>query len=274
MAAASADDPESLEKLSGLIERVTYFNEETGFAVLRVKASGHRDLVTVVGSLPSASAGEWLTAAGTWVRDREHGLQLKATAIRAVPPTTKEGIERYLGSGMVKGIGPVFAKRMVERFGADILSVIEERSGELEQVDGIGQKRRLRIKQVWEEGKRAPEIMLFLHGHGVSTSKAVRIYRTYGDQAIERVRGNPYVLAKDLKMASADLGGSAPTSWNPVWGGVRMGGARPRLSDVQLAQVAVNVAAPAAMRNLGQKSSPRRCLRVVTDLAETHLFHT
>jgi exodeoxyribonuclease V alpha subunit len=198
MAVVSADAPQPLDKLSGLIERVTYFNEETGFAVLRVKASGHRDLVTVIGSLPSASAGEWLTAEGMWVRNKEHGLQLKATALKTVPPTTTEGIERYLGSGMVKGIGPIFAKRMVERFGADILSVIEHRSAELEMVDGIGPKRRLRIKQAWEEGKRVREIMLFLHGHGVSTSKAVRIYKTYGDQAIERVRSNPYVLAKDI----------------------------------------------------------------------------
>ena len=198
MTTASAGSPNGLDELSGLIERVTYFNEETGFAVLRIKAGGHRDLVTVVGSLPSASAGEWLTATGTWVRDKEHGLQLKATVIRTVPPTTREGIERYLGSGMVKGIGPVFAKRMVETFGADILSVIEQRSGELETVEGIGPKRRRRIQQAWEEGKRVREIMLFLHGHGVSTSKAVRIYKTYGDRAIERVRSNPYVLAKDI----------------------------------------------------------------------------
>ena len=107
------------ERISGLIERVTFFNEESGFCVLRVKAPGHRDLVTVVGSSPSVSAGEWLTAEGTWVRDKEHGLQLKATVLRTVPPTTTEGIERYLGSGMVKGIGPIFAKRMVERFGAE-----------------------------------------------------------------------------------------------------------------------------------------------------------
>ena len=198
MAVVSADAPQPLDKLSGLIERVTYFNEETGFAVLRVKASGHRDLVTVIGSLPSASAGEWLTAEGMWVRDKEHGLQLKAMALKTVPPTTPEGIERYLGSGMVKGIGPIFAKRMVERFGAEILSVIDYRSGELEMVDGIGPKRRIRIKQAWEEGKRVREIMLFLHSHGVSTSKAVRIYKTYGDQAIGKVKNNPYVLAKDI----------------------------------------------------------------------------
>ena len=97
--------------------------------VLRVKAPCHRDLITVVGSSPTVCAGEWLTAEGAWVRDKEHGLQLKATALRTVPPTTKEGIERYLGSGMVKGIGPIFAKRMVGRFGADILAVIEHRSG-------------------------------------------------------------------------------------------------------------------------------------------------
>ena len=101
----AATEPHS-ERISGLIERVTFFNEDSGFCVLRVKAAGHRDLVTVVGSSPSVCAGEWLTAEGTWVRDKEHGLQLKATVLRTVPPTTTEGIERYLGSGMVKGIGP------------------------------------------------------------------------------------------------------------------------------------------------------------------------
>src|ERR1700733_1321300 len=190
----SADAPQPLDKLAGLIERVTYFNEENGFAVLRVKTSEHRDLVTVVGSSPSVCAGEWLTAEGTWVRDKEHGLQLKATVLRTVPPTTPEGIERYLGSGLVKGIGPVFARRMVAEFGTKILSIIEHSSGELETVEGIGPKRRRRIKQAWEDGKRVREIMLFLHGHGVSTSKAVRIHKKYGDQAIETVRTNPYVL--------------------------------------------------------------------------------
>src|ERR1039458_6265335 len=198
MSDAASESPQPTDKLSGLIERVTYFNEETGFGVLRVKVGGHRDLVTVVGSLPSASAGEWLTAEGAWIRDREHGLQLKATVLKTVPPNTAEGIQKYLGSGMVKGIGPVFAKRMVERFGPDILSVIEQRSGELETVEGIGPKRRLKIKQAWEDGKQVREIMLFLHSHGVSTSKAVRIYKAYGDQAIGKVRNNPYVLAKDI----------------------------------------------------------------------------
>jgi hypothetical protein len=119
------------EKLSGLVERVTFFNEESGFCVLRVKAPGHRELVTVVGSSPSVCAGEWLTAEGTWVRDKEHGLQLKAAVLRTVPPTTAEGIERYLGSGMVKGIGPISAKRLVAGFGTKILSVIEHSGPEV-----------------------------------------------------------------------------------------------------------------------------------------------
>src|SRR5512136_1714140 len=101
------------ESLSGLIERVTFFNEENGFGVLKVKAKGHRDLVTVVGSLPSANAGEWVTAEGRWVQDREFGLQFRAEMLNSTAPTTKEGIEKYLGSGMVKGIGPVYAKKLV-----------------------------------------------------------------------------------------------------------------------------------------------------------------
>ena len=113
------------ESLSGLIERVTFFNEENGWAVLKVKAKGHRDLVTVVGSLPSVSAGEWVTAEGAWVQDREFGLQFRADMLNSTAPTTREGIEKYLGSGMVKGIGPVYAKKLVEKFGETIFDIIE-----------------------------------------------------------------------------------------------------------------------------------------------------
>src|ERR1017187_8155466 len=185
-------------QLSGVIERVTFFNEESGFCVLRIKAPGHREEVTVIGSLPSVSAGEWLSGEGWWVRDKEHGLQFKASTIRTVPPTTVEGIERYLSSGLVKGIGPVLAKKLVGRFHADVLGVIENRVAELQSVDGIGPKRRQRIEQAWQEAKQVREIMLFLHSHGVSTSRAVRIFKTYGEQAIEKVRSNPCVLAKDI----------------------------------------------------------------------------
>jgi exodeoxyribonuclease V alpha subunit len=113
-------------------------NEDTGFAVLKVKAEGHRDVVTVVGSLPSVSAGEWLTAQGRWFQDREYGQQFKAEMLASTPPTTKEGIEKYLGSGMVKGIGPVYAKQLVEKFGEGVLDIIEKASARLEDVDGIG----------------------------------------------------------------------------------------------------------------------------------------
>ena len=198
MNALSPERSTPTESLSGLIERVTFFNEESGFAVLRVKVPGHRDEVTIIGSLPSVSAGEWLAAEGWWVRDKEHGLQFKAITLKTVPPTTVEGIERYLSSGLVKGIGPVLAKKLVAKFGTDVLSVIEYRSPELQGVDGIGPKRRERIKRAWQDAKQVREIMLFLHAHGVSTSRAVRIFKVYGDQAIEKVRSNPYTLAKDI----------------------------------------------------------------------------
>src|SRR5687768_12100023 len=113
----------TLEAVSGLIERVTYFSEENGFAVLKVKVKGRRDLVTVIGSLPSVNAGEWLTAEGFWVHNKEHGLELRAQKLRSVPPTTREGIERYLGSGMVKGIGPKYAQKLVQHFGEGIFEI-------------------------------------------------------------------------------------------------------------------------------------------------------
>ena len=198
MHAATPERRPATEQISGLIERVTFHNDESGFCVLRAKVKGQRDDVTVVGSLPSVTAGEWLTAEGWWVRDKEHGLQFKATTLKTVPPTTAEGIERYLGSGLVKGIGPILAKKLVGHFGADVLAVIESRPAELQSVDGIGSKRRERVAHAWQEAKQIREIMLFLHSHGVSTSRAVRIFKTYGEQAIEKVRSDPYTLSKDI----------------------------------------------------------------------------
>ena len=142
------------EEIAGLVERVTFFNEESGFAVLRVKVRGQRELVTVLGSLPAVSAGEWLTATGWWIRDKEHGLQFKATVLKAVPPTTSEGVERYLAGGFVKGVGPVLAKKLVGHFGAEVLGVIEKNHADLESVDGIGPKRRERVANAWQEGMR------------------------------------------------------------------------------------------------------------------------
>jgi exodeoxyribonuclease V alpha subunit len=192
----TAPNPE--DGLAGLIERVTFHSEETGFAVLRVKVKGRRELATVVGSLATVSAGEWITAQGRWVRDSEHGLQLNATFLECTPPTSREGIEKYLGSGMIKGIGPVYAKKMVGKFGEEVLTVIEKSSAQLEEISGIGPERRRRIKEAWKEQRAIREIMVFLHSNGVSTSRAVRIFKTYGEQAIETVRANPYALAKDI----------------------------------------------------------------------------
>ena len=187
------------ESLSGLIERVTFFNEENGWAVIRIKATGHRDLVTVVGSLPQVNAGEWVTAQGKWIQDREYGLQFRADVLVSTPPTTLEGIAKYLGSGLIKGIGPVYAKKMVEKFKETIFDVIETTSARLQEIDGIGPKRRKKIKEAWAEQKVIRQIMVFLHSNGVSTSRAVRIYKTYGEDAIEKVRENPYGLAKDIR---------------------------------------------------------------------------
>jgi exodeoxyribonuclease V alpha subunit len=195
---AQPQPPSPVESLSGLIERVTFFNEENGFAVLRVKVRGQREEVTVIGSLPAVSAGEWLTAEGRWVRDREFGRQFRAELLKSSAPTTREGIQKYLGSGMVKGIGPVYAKKLVEKFGETIFEVIENFSARLEDVDGIGPQRRRRIKEAWAEQKVIREIMVFLHSQGVGTSRAVRIYKTYGENAIQEVRANPYTLARDI----------------------------------------------------------------------------
>jgi exodeoxyribonuclease V alpha subunit len=137
------------ESLCGLLERVTFFNEENGFAVLKVRAKGHREEVTVVGSLAAANPGEWLTAEGHWVRDKQFGLQFRADLLTSTAPTTNEGIEKYLGSGMVKGIGPIYAKKLVHKFGDKIFDIIENYSARLEEVEGIGPKRRHCIKDAW-----------------------------------------------------------------------------------------------------------------------------
>jgi exodeoxyribonuclease V alpha subunit len=185
------------ESLSGIIERVTFHNPDNGFAVLRVQAGG-RGLVTVVGHLPSAVAGEYIEAAGTWTQDRDHGLQFKADSLRTTPPHTVAGIEKYLGSGLVKGIGPHFARKIVDVFGERTLAVIDESPSFLKEVKGIGPRRLQRIRESWREQKAVRALMVFLQSHGVGTARAVRIYKTYGDQATELVRANPYRLATEI----------------------------------------------------------------------------
>src|SRR5712692_7344932 len=186
------------ETLSGVIERVVFHNPENGFAVLRVQVKGRRDLVTVVGQLASAVAGEYVEASGEWTRDRDHGLQFKASELRTTPPQTVEGIEKFLGSGLIKGIGPHFARKIVEVFGDRTLAVIDESPAFLREVKGIGPARIQRIRASWQEQRTIRAILVFLQSHGIGTARALRIYKTYGDQAIELVRANPYRLATDI----------------------------------------------------------------------------
>ena len=191
--------PSTQEVLAGLVERVTFHNSDNGFCVLRAKARGHRDLVTVVGHAAIISAGEWITASGEWVNDHTHGQQFNARFIRTSAPTSIDGIEKYLGSGMIRGIGPVYAKKMVNAFGEKVFDIIEAEPERLREVTGIGLVRAKRITDAWAEQKIVREIMVFLHSHGVGTARAVRIYKTYGSDAVQVMTENPYRLARDIR---------------------------------------------------------------------------
>jgi exodeoxyribonuclease V alpha subunit len=187
------------EPLSGLIERVTFHSPDTGFCVLRLKVRGHRELVTVVGSAASVQPGEFVQCSGRWDTHRDHGIQFKATFLKVMPPTSLDGIEKYLGSGMIKGIGAHYAKVLVKAFGEAVFDVIETEPARLLTLAGIGTKRVERITKGWADQKAIREIMVFLQSHGVGTSRAVRIYKTYGADAIPLVSENPYRLARDIK---------------------------------------------------------------------------
>ncbi len=192
------DPDDTAEHLQGSVERVTFHSPESGFCVLRVKVRGQRDLVTVIGSAATITPGEYVECTGAWTNDRQHGLQFKTQHLRVIPPSTLEGIEKYLGSGMVKGIGPHFAKKLVRAFGEQVFDIIEQEPDRLLELEGIGPKRKERVTTAWAEQKVVREIMVFLQSHGVGTARAVRIYKTYGDQAVERVQENPYRLALDI----------------------------------------------------------------------------
>src|ERR1700690_4172286 len=187
------------EVLAGLVERVTFHNTENGFCVLRAKARGHRDQVTVVGHAATISPGEWITASGEWVNDRTHGQQFKARFLKTSAPTSIDGIEKYLGSGMIRGIGPVYAKKMVKAFGEKVFDVIEAEPDRLREVTGIGTVRAKRITDAWAEQKIVREIMVFLHSNGVGTARAVRTFKAYGADAVQVMTENPYRLARDIR---------------------------------------------------------------------------
>jgi len=187
-----------LADLQGQIERITYTNEENGFTIAKVKVYGQRDLVAVVGNLMSPTPGEILKMRGEWTNHPKYGEQFKIVHYKTAVPASVYGIQKYLGSGLIKGIGPVMAKRIVKKFGKETLDVIEEEIQKLVEVDGIGKKRIEMIKNAWEEQKEIREVMLFLQSHGVSSGYATKIFKQYGNQSIEVVKENPYRLATDI----------------------------------------------------------------------------
>jgi len=193
------------ETITGSVERVTYYNPENGYSVLRLRLSGKRlpgtgrdGLTTVVGNLPQVAAGENLTLEGDWVTHPKHGKQFQAQKCEQNMPASAAGMRRYLASGLIKGIGPRLAKRIVSHFGKDTLEVIERTPERLREVPDIGPKRSLLIAEAWDEQKQVKEIMLFLHTHNISTNLAIKIYKQYGADAISIVRSDPYRLAQDI----------------------------------------------------------------------------
>ncbi len=186
------------EHLQGIVERVTYHADDSGYTVARLKVPAHIDLVTIVGRFPSISAGQTLRVTGLWREHPKFGQQFQVLSAQEMKPATLTGLEKYLGSGLIKGIGPVTARRIVAHFGLETLDIIEQQSDRLNEVAGIGEKRVGMIKSAWAAQKAIKEVMVFLQGHGVSTTYAVKIYKQYSDEAIEVVSRNPYQLAADI----------------------------------------------------------------------------
>lgn len=187
-----------MTKLRCVVERITYQNAENGYSVMKVKVKGYDDLVTLVGNLLEVPAGSVLLCEGEWRVDKRYGQQFQCETWEEVMPATAYGIEKYLGSGLVKGIGPKFAKLIVGHFGTDTIEVIETDIERLYEVPGIGKKRVEKIRESWEKQKDIKNVMLFLQGFGVSTSYAAKIYRQYGKESIDKVKENPYRLADDI----------------------------------------------------------------------------
>jgi exodeoxyribonuclease V alpha subunit len=187
-----------MDFLDGLVERITYYNAENGYTVLRLHARGYPDLVTVVGTLPEITPGESLRLQGQWITNAQYGKQFKAEKCEQVLPATIEGLKKYLGSGLIKGVGPVTANRIVKRFGLETLDVLDRSPERIRDVLGVGPKRAVAIARAWDEQKSIKQVMLFLQGHGVNTGLAVKIYKQYGDTAIDLVQSDPYRLTQDI----------------------------------------------------------------------------
>jgi exodeoxyribonuclease V alpha subunit len=182
----------------GFLERITYHNEENDFVVAKLQEKGKRELTTIVGNLTAINPGESLKLTGRWVHNKKYGEQFQVENYEVTVPATVHGIRKYLGSGLIKGIGPIMAERIVKKFTLDTLEVIENKPERLSEVDGIGPKRIEMITRAWEEQKEIKEIMIFLQGHGVSATYSAKIYKQYGDHSIEVVKENPYRLAQDI----------------------------------------------------------------------------
>ena len=187
------------EVLRGLVERVVFHNEENGYCILKIVPEGRSGTASLLGKAPRVVAGEEFEARGVWEPNRDFGPQFKADDLKLKRPDSLGGIERYLGSGLIKGIGPAHAKRIVEKFGPKVFDIIENESKKLEDVEGVGKKRRLEIRESWMRQKALHSIMLFLHQHGISSSRALRIYKTYGDEAQAMLQENPYRMAQDIR---------------------------------------------------------------------------
>ena len=187
-----------MERLRCVVERITYQNAENGYTVLKCAAKNYNDLVTVVGAMPDTHVGSVLLLEGVWKVDARYGRQFSVEKFEEALPATVYGIEKYLGSGLIKGVGPKFAKRIVQEFGKDTLEVIEEDPDALIRVEGIGRVRVERIKKSWQEQKEIKNIMVFLQSHEVSTAHATKIFKTYGSGSVQVVQENPYRLADDI----------------------------------------------------------------------------
>jgi exodeoxyribonuclease V alpha subunit len=194
----ASPSPDAATTLEGVLEKVVFANEENAWSVVRVTIPGHRDPVTAVGNLLGVQPGENLRLTGTWINDPKYGRQFRVASYATVAPATLVGIEKYLGSGLIRGIGKVMAARLVAAFGLETLDVIENRPARLTEVEGIGPKRSREILRAWNEQREIKEVMIFLQSHGVSTHYAIKIYKTYGPQAAELVKENPYRLAADV----------------------------------------------------------------------------
>ncbi|MGF1450617.1 MAG: AAA family ATPase [Opitutales bacterium] len=195
------------DHLQGTLERIVFSNEETHYTVARLKVPGERELVSVVGKLPGVQCGELLELTGAWERDREHGRQFRVEAFESRLPGTVQGIKRYLGSGLVRNVGPKFAAKIVDHFGKDTLEVISDQSGRLREVPGVGEQRAKAIKAAWDEQRALRDVLLFLQQYGVGTALCLKLVRTYGSEAAVVLRNDPYRVAREVRgigFATAD----------------------------------------------------------------------